>query len=113
MNLFWNDPFSLFDIMHGSVYLCSDLAVELPFMLTHPKPEEPEPIPTPAQRDGTQDGAGKFLTCCLSGRTSNVSRQRLMVLTTKLIKYSFVLNQRCANQELGHAKHLVYYNEVE
>ena len=64
MNLFWNDPFSLFDIMHGSVYLCSDLAVELPFMLTHPKPEEPEPIPTPAQRDGTQDGTGKFLTCC-------------------------------------------------
>ncbi|CAB4017647.1 beta-arrestin-1 isoform X3, partial [Paramuricea clavata] len=33
-----------------------DLAVELPFMLTHPKPEESEPTPTSSQRDGTQDG---------------------------------------------------------
>ncbi|XP_028401727.1 beta-arrestin-1-like [Dendronephthya gigantea] len=33
-----------------------DLAVELPFMLTHPKPEEPEAAPTPTQKDGVQDG---------------------------------------------------------
>ena len=30
-------------------------------MLTHPKPEEPELAPTPAQRDATQDGTGKLL----------------------------------------------------
>ena len=28
-------------------------------MLTHPKPEDPEPPATSSQRDGAQDGTGK------------------------------------------------------
>lgn len=59
-------------------------------MLTHPKPEEPETTPTPAQRDGTQDGTGKLFACWLSECTSNVSRQCWIVPTIELIKYPFV-----------------------
>ena len=41
--------------------MCRDLAVELPFMLTHPKPEESEPPPTSSRENDAQDGTGKVL----------------------------------------------------
>ena len=45
-------------------FLYRDLAVELPFMLTHPKPEESEP-PTSSRDNEAQDGTGELFFCKL------------------------------------------------